>query len=259
MNLERAICSAFCEGFHVREVPIGYSIRTPLDWLSQEPLVFFAEVSGGAIRFTDSGDTLLQLEDEAGDLRSESRIRAISELAASHKVQFDEEGASFYSDWIAEDKAGPGAITFLSFMNRLQDLALLSRERVAGTFREDLIDALRSEFGDRLEVSERESLTDDHPDYIADAVISGGQRSAAIYAATSDLKVLEALLAAEEIRKTPGANVIPFAVFEDMLNSKIGMKTRRRALNSNVLHIADWRGGRDEVIEKISQTVGIAG
>lgn len=149
MTLHKQICSVFCDGLSIREVPLGYAIRTPFSWINGEPLVIYGEKSDSLVRIRDGGDTLTLVEDIAGDLTTETKLNAIRDLAKQHGVFFDEENSLFLSDWTDAESVGEAAIKFMSFLNRMQDLAFLSRERVANAFREQLFEAIRERFGER--------------------------------------------------------------------------------------------------------------
>ena len=86
------------------------------------------------LRMRDSGDTIMFLEDVAGDLTSDTRLDAMRDIALEHGVYFDEENSLFASDWVDRSKLGDSAIRFMSFLNRLQDVALLHKERAASVF-----------------------------------------------------------------------------------------------------------------------------
>ena len=255
MNVQKDICSAFCDGLSVRKIPLGYAIKTPFTWLHGEPLVVFGEEQDGLVRMRDSGDTLVFLEDVAGDLSLQTRVEAMQEIASEHGVTFDEDNSLFASQWVDSSQLGDSAIRFMSFLNRLQDMALLSKPRVSNAFREELTEAITSHFGLNYDVSLREPVSPDHKEYTADILIRGAQVQAAIYAATAEVNVLEALLTGQVFSDDTGIKTIPFVVFEDYLNSKVSMRTRRRALNSAKLQTADWSGGRDDVISKIEQQI----
>lgn len=257
MNVQSDICAAFCDQLSIREVPIGYAIKTPFAWLQGEPLVVFGEVTGNLVRMRDSGDTLISLEDEAGDLTSDTRIDAMRSIAFAHGVKFDEDNSLFTSEWVDISQFGDSAIRFMSFLNRLQDVALLSRERVTNAFREDLIEAVQERFGGRYQVGVREPISAEYPEYTADIIVRSDTVQAAIYAATTEVNVLEALLADQIFTEagTTSRKTIPFVVFEDFMQSKVSMKSRRRAMNSARIQTADWSGGADEVIDKIEQQI----
>lgn len=123
MTLHKQICSVFCDGLSIREVPLGYAIRTPFSWINGEPLVIYGEKSDSLVRIRDGGDTLTLVEDIAGDLTTETKLNAIRDLAKQHGVFFDEENSLFLSDWTDAESVGEAAIKFMSFLNRMQDLA----------------------------------------------------------------------------------------------------------------------------------------
>jgi hypothetical protein len=243
----------------VRSVPKGFAIVSPFKWLEDEPLVFYAVENSGKLRLEDSGASLLYLEDIAGDLSTDIRMETIRELATQHGVTFDEDAVTFSTQWFDEAEAGRGVIDFLSFMNRLQDLQFLSRERAENAFREDLIANINEHFGAGYKVNERQEISPDKGGYIADVLVqSDAGRSVAVYAATAEVKVLEALLAAELVKRESLYSLTPVLVFEDYINSTISKKNRRRSMNNEVLKIADWSGGKEEIIEKIEASFQIA-
>lgn len=254
MTVQREICEAFCEGLSVREIPLGYAIKTPFTWLRGEPLVVFGEKSDGLVRIRDAGDTLAMLEDVAGDLTSETKLDAMRQLASEHGVFFDEEKALFLSEWTEEANLGNSAIRFMAFLNRIQDLSFLSREKVSSAFREELTAAIRERFEGQFHVGVREALSKDHKEYTADIIIKSAQMQAAIYAATSEVNALEALLAGQVLAGNHEPKTVPIIVYEDMFsNNKVSARTKRRVANSPTLQTADWAGGSDDVIEKVSR------
>jgi len=259
VNLQDAICRSFCDGFRVKPIPKGYSIVSPFSWLEDEPLVFYAAKKSGKLRLEDSGASLLYLEDVAGDLSTDTRMETIRDLAAQHGVTFDEDAVTFTTQWFDEADAGRGVIDFLSFMNRLQDMQFLSKERAENAFKEDLISSIQEHFGEGFSVNEKQEISPDKGGYIADVLVrSDNGKSVAVYAATAEVKVLEALLAAELVKRESLHSLTPVLVFEDYINSTISKKNRRRSMNNEVLKIADWSGGKDEIIEKIESSFQVA-
>lgn len=255
MSFQQTLCSALCDGFQVREVPIGFSITSPFMWLEDEPLVFIGRKEGKKIRFEDSGATLMLLEDVAGDLSTDARLDAIRMLASEHHVTYDEEGHKFYTQWQDIDSSSSGIISFLSFMNRIQDMKLLSRERVENTFRDDLVRAITEHFSSGFSVKERQEVIPGKIGYISDvSVTNPANRTVAVYAATQEVKALEALLASEVVFRENIKTVMPLLVFEDYLSSSISKRTRTRSMNNEVMLLADWSGGKEQVIEKVEKS-----
>lgn len=254
MNFQQKLNTALVDGFRVREVPIGYVIVSPFRWFDDDPLAIYARIDQGRIRFEDAGDTLLRLED-GGPALSESRLQTLRELAADHQVVFDEDDHAFHSQWVEMDRVEAPIFPFLSFMNRLQDISMLSRERVEMTFRDDLVDALRRHFEGRAKVEERAPIVPGWEEYITDLlVISNSGSTAAVYAATGEAKALEALLSAELIQREK-IPVTPILVYNDLISSPVSKRTRSRTVNSETLKLADWSGGHRETIAKVEASL----
>lgn len=253
MTVQNKICEAFCEGLSVREIPLGYAITTPFRWIHGEPLIVYGERSDGMVRMRDAGDTLALLEDVAGDLTTDTKMDAMRQLATEHGVAFNEENSLFLGEWTEEDNLGIAAINFMSFLNRIQDLSFLSRERVSNAFREQLTEAIKERFSDRFHVGVREAVSNEHKEYTADIIIKNAKVQAAIYAATSEVNALEALLADQVFGRDYSLKTVPIIVYEDLFQNKVSSRTKRRVANSARLQTADWAGGKDEVINKIEQ------
>lgn len=82
-------------------------------------------------------------------------------------------------------------------------------------------------------------------------MIRDARIQAAVYAATSEVNVLEALLTEQISKSDQSIKTVTIVVFEDLLSGKVKSKTRRRVVNSPGMEIADWQGGQSEVINKI--------
>lgn len=138
MNLRKEICAAFCDGLVVREVPVGYSVSTPVTWFSGDNITFYARVEGERARLEDSGSLLFDLEGQGMDFSSENRMEILSGLLAEHGVMLSEEDGVFCTEWVPKGKIAALALPFLTFLARVQDFLFLNRDVVRITFREDL-------------------------------------------------------------------------------------------------------------------------
>lgn len=250
MILKDQICKAFCSGITVRQVPMGLVIATSIAWLDGDMLAFYARSNGSMVRFEDSGSSIFDLETNGVDLSSPSRMAIIEGLCKEYNVIYDETDCQFQTDWVDEQSAGYTAIQFLSFLTRLQDLTFTAKERVARTFRDDLIAALEKEFANDAEVVISEAPVPDLSYYTVDIVVKHRDgKTAAIFPGTGEQKALEAILFAKELELKRIANVVPFLVVEED-GSKISKHTKAKALNSE-LTMAAWDGGEKEVVDKI--------
>lgn len=252
--MDKQICEALCSGFKVREVPIGLAIASPFDWFTGDKMVFYARTKGSLVRFEDSGATIFELEGAGVDLSSSARMESMLELCEELGVHYDDQEFQFYSDYVRPDAVGLAAIKFMSFMVRIQDMLLTVQSKVANTFKDDLIAAVRQRFGDD-DVEINDTPVPELSIYTVDIVVrQKSGKLAAIFPATSEEKALSATLFAKELELKNIDNVVPFLVFEHTGTTKISKATQAKAMNSE-LELATWDGGSAEVLEKISKHV----
>ena len=256
MSIERQICEALCKGFTARSVPIGFAISSPFDWFTGDKMIFYARTRGALVRFEDSGATLFELEGAGVDLSSHTRMASLRELCVDCGIMFDESASQFYTEWAKPEEVGFAAIKFMSFMVRVQDMLLTVRTRIASTFKEDLIAAVKERFSEEASIELNEPPVSTLSYYVVDIVLRHRNgKTAAIFPATSEEKALGATLFAKEIELRHIDNVIPFLVFEQAGSSRIGKDTQAKAMNSE-LQLATWDGGRMDVMDKIARHVG---
>ncbi len=255
MNLKRQLCEAFCDTSLVREVPIGFAIRSPFKWFTGDALVFYARREGAHLRFEDSGSTLFDLETAGVDMSASTRLETLDELAREHGVVFDQEESLFRSGWVTEAQSGVEGIRFLSFMNRVQDMLFTTWERTVSTFKEDLIAALQRSAPVGVIVELGVPPVSELSYYTVDVVVRHGGKIAAVFPATSEQKALEAILFSKELELRHIGDVVPFLVLESAGTGKIHSNTQAKALNSSLL-MAAWDGGSLEVVDKVLRQVG---
>ncbi|MEP3631171.1 MAG: DUF1828 domain-containing protein [Hyphomicrobiales bacterium] len=254
MNLQQEICTAFCDGLVVRQVPMGYAISTPVTWFSGDTLSFYARVEGERARLEDSGSLLFDLEGQGVDFSSENRMELLSGLLNEHGVMLSEDDGLFCTEWVPKTQIAQLALPFLTFLTRVQDLLFLNRDIVKSTFREDLISALEDTFTEQC-VSFSEALIPSLPHYTVDIVVRAPSgKVAAIFPATNDVSVLRAVLFSMEVQKHDVTDVVPFLIYENLDKSAITQQSREIAFNSD-LTPAVWSGGKDEVMQKVQRYV----
>lgn len=254
MNLHERLCDAFCKDFLIREVPIGFSVKTPFRWHSGDFLAFYARKSSEGLRFEDDGLTISELEGAGVDITSGTRFDMLQAMLRSTKVKYDPDEFLFYTDYVPEERAGALAISFLEFMLRVQDFLFTSRTRTANTFRDDLIAALVDRFGAE-NVHLNEAPVSSLSYYVVDIVVHcAGGKLAAIFPGTTEAKALEAVLFSKEIELKSVSNVVPFLIYEDSESQKVSRPTKSKALNSE-LQMGDWGGGQLDVIDKVEKHI----
>ena len=133
MSLSEAICHSLCEGFSVREVPVGYAIKSPFDWFLGEPMTFYARIENGRARYEDSGILIADLEGMGVDFESPQRRQILESLLGEYSVSFNEQEMMFVTEWVAESKLASLTPAYLAFLSRVQDILFLNKERIAST------------------------------------------------------------------------------------------------------------------------------
>ncbi|RJF83973.1 DUF1828 domain-containing protein [Azospirillum cavernae] len=253
MNLKEQICLSLCAGFVVRPVPMGFAIKSPFSWFTGDALTFYGRVKGGLIRFEDDGLTISELEGAGVDLSTDARLEIMGTLLREHSITYDETDVLFHSDWVPEADAGSQVAQFLSFLTRVQDLLFTTRERVVGTFRDDLLAAITERLGGEATISTDEAPVPRLSDYVVDIIVKHKSgKTAAIFPALSEQRALEAILFSKEIELKKVSNIIPFLIYEDASVKCVSKRTKSRAMNSD-LEMAAWDGGQVDVVEKVAK------
>lgn len=253
MNLADNICRSLCDGFSVKQVPMGFAIKSPFDWFMGEPMTFYARLDRGRARYEDSGLLVHDLEGMGVDFESQSRRNVLNSLLEEYGVTYDQSEEMFVTDWVPPSSLAQKTPSYLAFLSRVQDLLFLNRDRVASTFREDLLQAIQEKFSGRAEIEQSICPTMKLPQSIVDIVVKFENGSTlAIFPATSELKAYQAMLFATELNQESIDNIVPFLVFENMGSSKVGANTMTKVMNSN-LQTAAWDGGRDGVLDKLNR------
>ncbi|AWC25623.1 hypothetical protein CO731_05122 [Aminobacter sp. MSH1] len=229
---------------------MGLAIATSVLWLNGDRLAFYVRQKGDLVRLEDSGSSLFDLETSGVDTSTPARMELIQALCMEYGVLLDIDEAQFQTDWLPADSVGVAAIRFLSFLTRLQDLTFTTKERTAKTFRDDLISALKKEFGDEATITTGEAPIPALAYYTVDIVIKHRDgRTAAIFPGIGEQKALEAILFAKEIELKKISGIVPFLIIEEA-GSKISKQTKAKALNSE-LAMAAWDGGERDVLDKV--------
>lgn len=231
---------------------MGFAIKSPFDWFMGEPITFYARTQDGRARFEDSGVLVADLEGMGVDFDSESRREVLHTLLKEYGIQFDEEESMFVTNWTPPSRLGAEATNYLAFLNRVQDLLFLNKQRVKSTFKEDLLSAIEERFEGEATISQNESPIAKLPQSTVDILVTFHEgNKLAIFPATSELKAYQAMLFATELANLNISEVHPILVFEDLGHSKLGNNTTARVLNSS-LQTAAWSGGKSNVLDKLN-------
>jgi hypothetical protein len=195
--MKELLCNAFCSGLTVTEISVGFAVGSPFLRGADRLAIFFVRkpFHSDYFRLEDDGLTIAYLTEQGVDPFDGARAVALSHLMQDFGVLYDEQEVLFHTEYMSISDAAQYAFRFLSFLLRIQDFRMLTREKVEETFKADVIAALRERFEGRALIDEAEPAIADLRDYVADVVIRPADRSPlAVYIGNSETKALEALV-----------------------------------------------------------------
>ena len=254
MAVKEQLCKAFCDDILVREVPSGHAVSTAFAFPDGDRIGFYVRRTAQGFEIEDSGLVLPTLEASGLDLTNASRAEAFAALLREYGVEVDRDEREFRIPHLGEADVPAASLRFVSFLLRVGDLLLLSEDRVANTFRQDVARMLRERIGDRVTLEENAPLTEDLSDFPADFVLAApGRPPVGVYLGTSDVRVLEALymqMRLEHETRQPAAIV---ALLER--EKSISARVRQQATN-RLTAVAHFRGDEAGAITRIAREVG---
>ncbi|HXA24593.1 MAG TPA: DUF1828 domain-containing protein [Acetobacteraceae bacterium] len=248
------LCKAFCDELSVRDVPAGLAIRTALSLSSGEPLGFYVvgPDSTGRYRIEDDGATIPLIEAAGIDLDTQTRNDAIAVLYEEYGALYNEGTGELSTPPLTMDQVPHRALQFVALLLRLQDLILLTPERVASTFREDAKKAIRSTIGDRATIQEDRSPASGI-EFPADLLIEAPNRApVAVFLAMSEQRVLEAVVAQMALMYEAKLDCSIIALLER--DSSVTRRMRQRASN-RLAAMPIFEGDERAAVQRIEQEV----
>lgn len=196
-TVKKQICSAFCNGLSVREIANGLAISTIYDNGNGEPLGFYAlgPDERGQFRLMDDGNTIPYLEAAGASLDSDTRFAAFSEIINQYGVTYHDIDRQIYLDDVTPDALPAQSLQFVALLMRIQDLLLMTRDRVENAFRDDVLEKLRDRFDGRASIKENQPISKSLGDVTPDMVIQAPSRQpVAVFIGTTSQKVTDAVL-----------------------------------------------------------------
>ncbi len=209
----------------------------------------------GTSRLEDDGQTIGFLEAGGVDLDAEARFEALAELLREHDAFLDERECLIHTSYHAEERLPAAAVKFSALLLRIYDLLLLTPSRVRSTFRDDLIDMVRRQFGPTAAIDLNAPVQDSMKDYPVDIIVRAPDgRALAIFAATSEMKALEALLFWKEYRDQEIAKLRAMLVVETSKPRDIKERTFSRVMNSGLI-LAAMDGEEIQIGRKMKESL----
>ena len=255
------LCQAFCQELEVSDVPSGLVVRTGFTTRDGDAIGFYITRhpnDAGQCRVEDSGLIVPMLEAAGVNLECGARAAAFHRLLTEHRASFDVETMEMHSEYVPEADLPSEAMRFVSLLLRVQDLELLNVETVANTFRDDVTADIDRLVAPKANVEYKVAPHRLLKDFEADAVIRNGDRALALYFATSDERVNEAVILWMESRQvSPDLKVA--LMLEREKPAQINNRSLRRAMNrldATTVYRDDEFGSMTRVASLVGVPVG---
>lgn len=196
--MKEELCRAFCDEIRIREVPAGLAVSTAFDGFGGEPIGFYVigPDHAGRYHLEDDGTTIPLLEAHGADRENKTRAEAFEAMLEDAGAEVNEATAEIASKPVPYENLPGTAIKFVALLLRLQDLELLTPERVASTFKEDATRAIVETLKDwDVDIREAESIAPTI-EFPADLLIRApGRDPVAVFLAATEHRLLEAVIA----------------------------------------------------------------
>lgn len=248
--MKEEICAAFCEGIEIAEVPIGIAVGTSFMSQTGDRIGFYitGPNENDLWRIQDDGGTVPFIEATGTDLSVSTRSQAFSALLNEYDASYDEETSELYSAWLPREEVAKESMKFVALLLRVQELALLSTERVRSTWVEEATLMLEKAIGGKATITPDAPVFPGLNELPADLVIKSGERDpVALFFGLSDAKVYEALLLQTAARYQMRRNCDVVVLLES--DGSVTKKARQRA--DNHLIVPRFSGAKSDAIGRI--------
>lgn len=252
--MKEALCQAFCGDLKLTDVPVGYAVTTAFRRDDGDSVAFYLvrdKTRPGIYRIEDDGTTVPFLEASGVDFSTDTRSEAFEALLESHGVEFDEDEMLLHTASLAEDELPKAAMRFLSFMLRINDFLLLTKDKVASTFKEDAANRILERLEGKAVVEQDRPVSRSLSDTVPDMVIrASGRTPVAVFFGTSPQRVNDAIFLQMQALYEVGEAVQVIALLER--EQVIGHDLRRRAAN-RLSALPIYRGDETTAINRIER------
>jgi hypothetical protein len=252
--LKEALCHAFCGDLKLTDVPVGYAVTTTFRRDDGDSVAFYLvrdKTRPGIYRIEDDGTTIAFLEGAGVDFSTETRSDAFQTLLEGHRIEFDEDEMLLHTESMSEADLPRAAMRFLSFMLRINDFLLLTKDKVASTFKEDAANQILARLDGKAFIEQDKPVSSTLSDTIPDMVIRAKDRSpVAVFFGTSAQRVNDAVFLQMQALYETHEDVQVIALLER--ENVIGHDLRRRASN-RLTAVPIYRGDEATAVNRIER------
>jgi hypothetical protein len=253
--MKELICREFCAGLSVSELPNGYAISTAYNAPNGDPLGFYVigPDDHGLFRVFEPGSLMPFLEASGASLEGATREEAFSALLHEYGATYESDSGEISLTHLDKEELPRATLDFLALLLRVQDLLLLTRERVESTFREDVVAALQERLKGRAIITEREPVSPELTEEVPDLVMKAPERDpVALFIATSDKRVYQAMQLQMIAQYEAHLRVVVTAILDT--EAAISQSLRQKADN-RLDAMPRYRGEEKQAIQRIVREV----
>ena len=259
IDMQSALCDAFCGNLHVDKVMAGWLVTTPFTMPDGDPVRFYIMDSvSGMVWLEDDGTQVGMLEAEGVILeKGSSRREDFDFTMASYGASYDDQTGLICSERMPRDQVAIAAVKFMSLMMRIQDFALLSVERVRNAWFEDVVRKIHQAYDNVAKIEENAPVSSEFSNWPADVVIrKEGTDPTAIFFATSNSKGLQALVLKMELEKYQQVPCRVILIVERPTTKTISEPTYALS-QSRLDRVLSYVGAEGDMVNAIGKTAGI--
>lgn len=252
--MKEALCQAFCGDLKLTDVPIGFAVTTTFRRDDGDSVAFYLvrdKIRSGVYRIEDDGTTIPFLEAAGVDFTTSMRSEALDALLVGHGVEFDEDEMLLHTQPMLEIDLPKAAMRFLSLMLRINDFLLLTKDKVASTFKEDAAMKILERMEGKAIVEQDKPVSSSLSDTVPDMVIRAPDRvPVAVFFGTSAQRVNDAIFLQMQALYEAHEQLQVIALLER--ENVIGHDLRRRASN-RLTAVPIYRGDEPTAINRIER------
>ena len=252
--MKEALCRAFCGDLTLTDVPVGYAVSTTFLRDDGDSVGFYIvrdRQRADRFRIEDDGTTIPFLEAGGVEFSTETRSAAFTALLDTYQVEFDEDEMLLHTAVVNEAELPAAAMRFVALLLRVSDFLLLTREKVASSFREDAARLIRERIGDRATVAEGVAVSANLADNVPDMLIQApDRRPVAVFFGSSQQRVYEAILLQMQALYEAKEDVAVIALLEN--DRVVTRDVLKRAMNRLETTLT-FRGDELESVHRIER------
>lgn len=257
--VKEILCRTFCSEIEARVVPVGIALSTAFLDNSGDPIGFYLIEGPDGFHIEDDGHYLGDLIASGIQIDNGTRGQLLQSILKEADAYWDHDSFEIRTDSFPEAAVGQRLVRFVSALVRVRDLELLTRENIRSTFREDTIYALQDAFGEAIIIDENKPIRKSLSEFPVDIIVGSKltpERQAAIYLASTNDKLNEALLFRMELDAKRVEETKVFALIEEPDMRTISRRIFQRAQNRG-LAMPIFRGDEAAAISRIGREIGL--